>query len=140
MDLPAVPELGADLPVKRIRAVFSGQEQRLTGVLPRHLRLKARFGYVELDLTRATFQPGVTEIDVRSFAGYVELRFPGDVRVESTGHALIGFFALHAPPGPVPADAPVVRVTGRAIAGYAECFIRQRELAAAPPAPERLLP
>lgn len=93
-DLPAEPELGADLPAKRVRAVFSGQEQRLSGVLPRHIQLKARFGYIELDLTDATVQEGVSEIDVGVFCGYAEIRLPAGVRVESVGQALLGYIAI----------------------------------------------
>jgi len=100
-----------------VTAVFSGQERKLAGVVPRELRLRARLGYVELDLREATFEPGVTTIDVRAFMGYVQIRLPAGVRVESSGRALFGFFAIKGPAG----DAPrIVRITGRATFGFAE--------------------
>ncbi len=113
----------ADQPGERITALFSGQEQRMTGVVPRHLRLRARLGYVELDLTHATFAPGLTEIDVRAFMGYVEIRLPAGVRVENRGHALFGFFSLKGQGAPK--AATTLRITGRATFGYAELFARR---------------
>jgi DUF1707 SHOCT-like domain len=105
----------------RIRAVFSGQEQSLS-VVPRRLKVKARFGYVELDLTRARFEKGVTEIRVRAFMGYVQIRLPPGVRVESTGRGLFGYFSTKGS-GSVDLDAPVVRIRGKAIFGFAECWV-----------------
>ena len=123
-DLPAATETRE--PDKRIVALFSGQEQRLTGPLPRRMVLKARFGYVELDLTRATVQPGTTEIDVHSFAGYVEIRLPPGVRVDSSGRALLGYFALKGGSDDAgAAGEPLIHITGRAMLGYAECYRSQ---------------
>ncbi len=113
--------------VRQVRALLSGQEQRLAGLLPRRLELRARMGYVELDLTRATFQQGVTEIDVRSFAGYVQIRLPPGVRVESHGRALFGFFSLRGSDAGAGETAPLVRITGRAMFGFAECFLASRQ-------------
>ncbi len=111
----------------RVRALFSGQERALTGLVPRALSLRSLMGYVELDLTRATLEPGLTEIDVHALMGYVQIRLPPGVRVESDGHALFGFFALKGPEAPdATADGPVVRVTGRAVLGFAECLTGSR--------------
>ncbi len=107
-----------------IKAVLSGQERRLAGVVPRELKLKSRMGYVELDLRDATFAPGITTIDVRSFMGYVEIRLPVGVRVENHGHALFGYFAVKG----IDEDSEsVVRITGRAVFGYAEVFLPDYE-------------
>jgi len=138
-DLPAVlptaePHAVAAEPgaAQRISALFSGQEQRVTGVVPRQLEVRSRFGYVELDLTRATFEPGVTEIDVRAFMGYAEIRLPPGLRVDCRGRAVFGFFALKGA-SRSDEDAPVVvRITGRASFGYAECYIGKAK-AALPP-------
>lgn len=109
---------------ERIDALFSGQERSLVGTVPRDLRLRARLGYVELDLTGASFAPGLTVIDVRALMGYVQIRFPPGVRVESEGRALIGFFSLKGARPPDAGDATsVVRVTGRAMLGFAECSV-----------------
>jgi DUF1707 SHOCT-like domain len=133
-DLPAALPVKAasavpatDAAPQRIRALLSGQEQRVSGVVPGRLEVWSRLGYVELDLTSATFGPGVTEIDVRAFMGYVQIRFPVGVRVESRGHAIVGFFSLKGRPEPSEdATGPVVRVTGRAMFGFAECYLGKR--------------
>jgi Domain of unknown function (DUF1707)/Cell wall-active antibiotics response 4TMS YvqF len=120
-DLEAIiadlPPLGLAGEPANVLATLAGQERKLTGVVPRDLRVRARFGYVELDLTEASFEPGVTTIDVRSFAGYVEIRVPTGVRVETSGRAFLGYFALTGAAGEAPV---VVRVTGRAALGYVE--------------------
>ena len=103
-----------------IKAILSGQERKLAGLVPRELKLTSRMGYVELDLRGATFAPGITTIDVRAFMGYVEIRLPEGVRVENHGHALFGYFAVKG----MDEDAEsVVRITGRAVFGYAEIFL-----------------
>ncbi len=114
----------ADLPMHaqgaEVKAFLSGQERKLTGVLPRELAVRARLGYVELDLTQATFKPGVTTIEARSFMGYVQIRLPAGVRVDSAGHALFGFFSLKGKSS----DSPrVVRIVGRPIFGFVEARI-----------------
>jgi Domain of unknown function (DUF1707) len=114
----------ADLPAlahsAEVKAVLSGQERKLAGVLPRELTVRARLGYVELDLTEATFKPGVTTIDAQAFMGYVQIRLPAGVRVDSAGHALLGFFALKGRSS----DSPrVVRIVGRPIFGFVEAVI-----------------
>lgn len=131
-DLPALPDaapLAVPAESAAINAVLAGQERRLTGIVPRHLVLRARAGYVELDLTHATFQPGLTTIDVRALMGYVQIRLPAEVRVESEGRAVVGYFSLHGA-GRDAAGAPdadrVVRIGGRVVFGFAESFVRSR--------------
>lgn len=109
---------------RRISSFLSGHTQRLTGVMPSELEIRSRLGHVELDLLDATFQPGVTEIDVRALMGYVEVRLPSGVRVESEGRAVMGYFALQGA-GNDESDS-VVRIKGRAVMGYAECFVVRR--------------
>lgn len=117
-NVPAVPDAR-----RRIVALLSGQERRITETVPQDLRLRARLGYVELDLTEARFVAGVTTIDVRAFLGYVQIRLPAGVRVESHGRALCGFFAHKGAPAPdASRDAPVVRIVGRALCGFAESY------------------
>jgi hypothetical protein len=110
---------------RRIRALLSGHEETLTGVVARRLRIRARLGYVELDLSRGTFEPGVTEINIRALMGYVQLRLPDSVRVESEGHGLFGYFAVRGSGVEDPAAPSVVRITGRALFGFAECHMRR---------------
>ena len=115
-DLPA---LGAP-EMSDIRATFAGQEPKLAGVVPRHLTLRARLGYIELDLTQARFEPGVTTIDVGVFSGYVQIRFPPGVRVETSGRAFLGYFAIKGSVRDAPA---IVRIAGRANLGFVEAFL-----------------
>jgi hypothetical protein len=115
----------ADEAPPRVAALLSAVERQWTGVVPRRLEVRGRLGYVELDLTGATFGPGVTVIDVRAFMGYVQVRLPAGVRVESHGRALAGFFALKGA-GAAGSDAPVARITGKASFGFAECIVAGR--------------
>lgn len=117
-DLPSL----ADAPRAdtSIRATLSGQERRLAGLVPKLLQLRARMGYVELDLRNATFAPGITTIDVRAFMGYVEIRLPEGVRVENHGNAVLGYVAVK---GIEEDSESIVRITGRAVFGYAEIFL-----------------
>jgi hypothetical protein len=114
-DLPAL----GDHESTDIRATLAGQERKLA-VVPRHLTLRARLGYVELDLTQARFEPGVTTIDVGVFSGYVQIRFPAGVRVETSGRAFLGYFAIKGSVSDAPA---IVRITGRANLGFVEAFL-----------------
>ncbi len=122
VDLPSLSDSRTDTSIK---ATLSGQERKLAGIVPSELTLNARIGYVELDLRDATFAPGVTTIDVRSFMGYVEIHLPEGVRVENHGHALFGYFAVK---GLDENSDRVVRITGRAVFGYAEVFLPDAEL------------
>lgn len=108
--------------VETIVATLSGHQRSMTGTVPRQMRLRSRLGNIELDLTRATFSPGFTEIDLRAFMGYVQVRFPAGIRVENHGHALLGFFAVRGGTGQAAEGSAVVRVSGRAILGFVECF------------------
>lgn len=127
-DLPALTPAQAPPPEgprgrnQRIASFLSGQQRTLMGVVPRGLELRARLGYVELDLTRATFAPGVTVIDTRAFMGYVQIRFPAGISVESEGRAFAGFFSVKGE-GTGEVTERVVRVTGRASFGFAECHL-----------------
>lgn len=115
---------------ERIAAVLSGQERRVTGVVPRAIALSALLGYIELDLTGAEFDPGETTIDVRAVAGYVKILLPSDVRVESDGRAVLGFFTLKG--GHPSSSEAVVRITGRAVLGFVECYVGVRKRVRAP--------
>ncbi len=105
---------------RELDALLADQERKLAGPVPHGLRLRARLGYVELDLTQATFEPGVTTIDVGAFMGYVQIRFPHGVRVESAGRALFGYFAIK---GAVTNAPSIVRIVGRARFGFVEAYL-----------------
>jgi Cell wall-active antibiotics response 4TMS YvqF len=111
-------------PGPHISELLSGHETKLSGVVPSGLRLRVQLGYIELDLTEAAFEPGITTIEVQAFMGYVQIRFPAGIRVESHGQALFGFFSFKNKRGRRAQDATdtdsVVRVTGRVTFGFAE--------------------
>lgn len=125
-DLPAsISETTAVVPAPpkapRVAALLSAVERQWSGVVPRRLEVRGRLGYVELDLTGAQFEPGVTVINVRAFMGYVQLRLPAGVRVECQGRAFAGFFALKGAGRADAKDSPrVVQVVGRAAFGFVE--------------------
>jgi hypothetical protein len=128
-DLPAPTIDGATADAARtsrsdISELLSGHEKKLVGVVPSELRLRVQLGYIELDLTGATFEPGITNIEVQAFMGYIQIRFPPGIQVESKGHVLFGFFSFKGKRGRRAEEAEdtraVVRVTGRATFGFAE--------------------
>ena len=128
-DLPPLGAAPAAPPVRRpdrIIAILSGQERHLTGIAPRDMRIRARLGSVEVDLREATFEPGLTTIDARAGFGYVHIRLPAGVRVESDGRAFFGFFSLAGRGAPESA-ASTVRITGRALFGFVECIVGSRK-------------
>ena len=119
-----VPAVAGTMPTV-VSAFFSGHQQAVVTTVPQPLLVRAMLGYVELDLTAAAFPPGVTIIDVRAFLGYVSIRLPAGVRVESAGKALFGYFS-HAGAEPLlgpSAEQRVVRIVGRALFGYAESAV-----------------
>lgn len=108
----------------QITALLAAQQRTLTGTVPQHLRLRARLGHIELDLTRATFAPGITVIEVRALLGHVEVRLPDDIPVETDGRAFLGHFSLlGAGTPPPPGTDRLVHITGRAVLGHAECIV-----------------
>lgn len=98
-------------------AFMGGFEAKGGWLVPRHLKVWAIMGGGDLDLREARFSPGVTQIDVVAFMGGVDLLLPPGVRMEVTGAGFLGGFAQEAG---IPVEdpyAPVVRVSGAAIAG-----------------------
>ena len=70
----AVPERG-------VGAAIMGGFQRGTGwVLPRHFKVVAVMGGIELDLRNARIAPGVSEIEVFALMGGVEVLVSADSR------------------------------------------------------------
>ncbi|MEP6689712.1 MAG: LiaF domain-containing protein [Gemmatimonadaceae bacterium] len=109
-----------------ITAVFSSQERTGNFVVPQHLRVRAVVGSAELDLTQATFSPGLTVIECSAYIGSVEITLPANVAVENAGSAFIGSFELQASDSPMPATTTAqvtVRITGRAVIGSVEARV-----------------
>ncbi|MBC8088751.1 MAG: DUF1707 and DUF2154 domain-containing protein [Phycisphaerae bacterium] len=66
----------------RIRTLLGSTERGMPGIMPRFLRVRTMLGNTELDFRQSTFEPGVTEVNVRCLMGNVELTVPDGVRVE----------------------------------------------------------
>jgi hypothetical protein len=111
------PDSAATTMPRQISAVLGNVEQSIGGTVPPLLHVRSILGNVELDLSRARFAPGVTEIDVRAFMGNVEITLPPGVDVENHGSTFLANFehrgALGRAVGPA-GGVCVVRLTGRA--------------------------
>lgn len=85
----------------------------------------AVMGGAELDFREAILGPGVTEVQVYTMWGGVEIIVPPGLNVESHGIALMGGFDHHADgtthPDP---NAPTLRITGVALMAGVEIAVR----------------
>lgn len=109
-----VPERGVAV------AIMGGFRRRGQWIVPRHLKVTAIMGGGELDLRDVRFSPGITEIEIFTLWGGVEIYVPDGVRVDVVGMAVMGGFELNG--GGVSEDpsAPVLRVSGLAVMGGVE--------------------
>ena len=86
----------------------------------------AVMGGTQLDFREAVLGPGVTEIQVFTVMGGVDIIVPPGLNVESHGVALLGGFehkadaTMHPDP-----HAPTLRITGLAIMGGVDVSVRQ---------------
>jgi hypothetical protein len=67
----------------RIAAIFEHEKRGAGWAMPRRLRVIAVCGQVDLDLCRATVEPGVSEIDLSLWLSQLELHVPWWMRVEA---------------------------------------------------------
>lgn len=83
-------------------------------------------GGAELDFREAILPPGVTEVQIYTMWGGVDIVVPPDLHVESHGFAIMGGFDHAAEdavaPGP---EAPTLRITGFAIMGGVDISVRR---------------
>lgn len=108
-------------PAQTVKCVLSSTERRIQGPMPERLDVRTVMSSLELDLRRADFPTGVTEIHVDAIMASVEIELPEHVQVEDAGHALLGSFSVRGRSRRGRSDdAPVVRVVGRAIFGSVE--------------------
>lgn len=108
-------------PDQKLKSVLSSIERRIDGPMPGCLDVRTVMGSMELDLRRAEFPRGVTEIRVKAVLGNIEIELPDHVRVEHEGHALLAVFSVRGrSPRRESDDTPVVRITGRSILANVE--------------------
>jgi len=85
----------------------------------------AIMGGTELDFREAALPPGVTEVQVWTMWGGVEIIVPPGVNVESHGLALLGGFDHSGTTASVPDPlAPTIRITGVALMAGVEITVR----------------
>ena len=87
----------------------------------------AIMGGIELDLRDARIAPGVSEIEVFTMMGGVEVLVPDGVRVEVVGMAVMGGFGVNASAASLDdPNAPLIRISGLAIMGGVEVKRKDR--------------
>lgn len=101
-----VPERGVAM------AFMGGFSRKGPWIPPRHLKVVAVMGGGELDLREAKLSPGVTEIEIFSLMGGVEVTVPAGVRVECVGMAFMGGFSVTGGDVTEDPNAPVLRISG----------------------------
>lgn len=99
-------------------AIFGGTRRDGVWNVPRHMRVTAIFGGIELDLRKARLPAGPVELEVNTTFGGVQVIVPPNLAVEVHGTAIFGGFDHmdRASSSPDP-SLPVVRISGRAIFG-----------------------
>ena len=107
------------VPARGVGAAIMGGIQRGAGwVLPRHFKAIAIMGGIELDLRDARIAPGVSEIEVFTMMGGVEVLVPDGVRVEVVGMAVMGGFSVNSSAASLDdPNAPLIRISGLALMG-----------------------
>ena len=124
-----VPAARASLPSMNVGVVL-GSIVREMHAVPRALDVRTVLGNIELDLTHASFAPGVTEISLHAFMGNIEIQLPPHVGVEDHVSAVLGSFEYRRHPRATSwAEShhvtSVVRFTGRVTMSSAEVVIRK---------------
>ncbi|WP_396206420.1 DUF1707 domain-containing protein [Gemmatimonas sp.] len=116
------------VPERGIAAAIAGAFTARGGwLVPRHLKVWAVAGGGDLDLREARFAPGITEIEVVSIMGGVDLILPEGIRVEVIGAAFLGGFEHRSGMAVEDPDAPLVRVSGLAALGAVDVTRTRRE-------------
>jgi hypothetical protein len=87
-------------------------------VLPRLFRVFCCMGNATIDLTQVRLGAGESVIEVRCIMGEVKLIVPHNLRVECSGHPILGEFTVKRWSDSRPMqEAPVVRVNGVSLMG-----------------------
>jgi len=121
----------ATVPADQVRsmgmqiAIMSGSERKGAWTPPRKLYTLAMMGGAGLDFREARMPPGVTEVNVLSVMGGVEILVPPGLAVETHGMGIMGGFEAfdqagdsHGP------DAPRLVIRGMAVMGGIEVAVR----------------
>jgi hypothetical protein len=101
-----------------ITACLGGVERESLAASLRHGRVLACLGGVDLDLRRATLDPGGAELDLRACLGGIQVTVPDDWHVTVVGQPKAGGIDVRVTPvEELAADAPSLRVDAAALLG-----------------------
>lgn len=106
---------------------LSSTEREGRWELPRHFRVLAVLGHVELDLREALIGIGVSVIEAVAVMGNIEITVPPEVAVECDGDSLLGSFVVKYKDRLTGAEATglrTVRITGTAYAASVEIRVK----------------
>ncbi|MEO8562292.1 MAG: DUF1707 domain-containing protein [bacterium] len=116
-------------PPMHFGAVLGSVVRQGTMDVPDRVEVRSILGNVELDLTRARFAPGITEIALSAFMGNIEIQLPPNVGLEDHVSTVLGSFEYRRHPRAVSWAAAsgvnsVVRFTGRVVMSNVEVVVR----------------
>lgn len=97
-------------------AILGGSSRKGVWQPPRHLRVVAMLGGVDLDFTEAEMPPGTTEITVFAVMGGVDIIVPPGLNVDVSGVPFMGGFDDKSA-GMVDPQAPTLKIRGVAVMG-----------------------
>jgi hypothetical protein len=97
-------------------AIFSGIDRKGIWSPAKTIPAISIFGGIQLDLSEARLNPGVTSINVIAIFGGADIIVPDGVNVEVSGIGLFGGFDNATSSEPHP-SAPTIRITGVALFG-----------------------
>jgi hypothetical protein len=99
-------------------AIWSGRVRKGAWVPARKIRAFGFMGGVELDFREALLSGETIQIEAGAVMGAVEIVVPPGVRVQTEGFAFMGAFEENTEAAEsLPADAPLIRVSGFAFMG-----------------------
>ncbi|MER5763499.1 DUF1707 domain-containing protein [Streptomyces sp. NPDC002082] len=111
----------AGAPVETVVAVCSSSSRKGRWRPGAHTRAVSVLGDISIDLTQAVFEQQVTEINVTSILGNVEILVPENVTLRGYGSGVLGNFEVRGEGrGETDPQAPVVIVRGFALLGNIE--------------------
>jgi hypothetical protein len=117
---PVIDSTGANSNVDNMVAIFGGVERKGRWRVRRKSRAIAIFGGADLDLTEATFDAPVVEIEIFAMLGGIDVTVPDGVVVRNEcGSILGGVSATGGDTPPLP-GAPVVVLKGLTVLGGAD--------------------
>ncbi len=112
-------------PRQTVLALMGGSTKKGDWTPARKVDAVAIMGGVELDFRDSRFAPGVTEVSAFALMGGIEIIVPPNIRVECDGFGLMGGFEGISQEGTgAGPDQPTLRITGAAIMGGVEIFVR----------------